>query len=76
MEWENSNGTDTESDYAWLNHYEARVPHAIDIPDLTLPQFLENTAHAYPANTATIFFGERLTYFQLNEQVNRFASGL
>lgn len=65
-----------ESDQVWLNSYEPEVPHTIEIPDLTLPEFFERTALAYPNNTATIFFGERLTYAQIDEQANRFASGL
>ena len=65
-----------ESDKVWLNSYEPEVPHTIEIPVLTLPQFFERTAQAYPNNTATIFFGERMTYAQIDEQANRFAAGL
>ena len=65
-----------ESDQVWLNSYEPEVPHTIEIPDLTLPEFFERTARAYPNNTATIFFGQRLTYAQIEAQANQFAFGL
>ncbi|MEO8287358.1 MAG: long-chain fatty acid--CoA ligase [Chloroflexota bacterium] len=63
-------------DKPWLGHYEAEVPHTIDVPDLTLHGFFEKTAAEYPGNTATIFFRKRLTYGQLDEQANRFAAAL
>ena len=76
MEWRDSTGNDSEYNHAWLNHYEPQVPHTLTIPDLTLPQLLEHTARAYPANVATIFFGEKLTYAQLNDHIDRLAAGL
>ncbi len=57
-------------------HYEPQVPHRVDIPALTLPEFFEVTARDYPTATATIFFGARLTYAQLDEAADRFAAGL
>ncbi|HYO48427.1 MAG TPA: AMP-binding protein, partial [Chloroflexia bacterium] len=61
---------------AWLAHYEAQVPHTIDVPGITLHEFFEATVRDHPNNVATIFFGERLTYAQLDDQANRFAAGL
>lgn len=60
----------------WLKHYESEVPHTIQVPEITLHQFFERIASEHPAAVATIFFGERLTYAQLDEQANRFAAGL
>jgi long-chain acyl-CoA synthetase len=60
----------------WLAHYEPEVPHSLEVPDVTLQEFFERTAAEYPGNVATIFFGEKLTYGQLDEQANRFAAGL
>jgi long-chain acyl-CoA synthetase len=62
--------------YVWLTHYEAQVPHTIELPDIALHELFEGTARDYPGNTATIFFGESLTYSQLDEQADRFAAGL
>src|SRR5437868_4493990 len=60
----------------WFSHYEPDVPSTIDVPDITLHELFEAAVRDYPGNTATIFFGQRLTYAQLDEQANRFAAGL
>jgi long-chain acyl-CoA synthetase len=60
----------------WFAHYEAEVPRKMEVPDVTLHEFFERVAVEYPANVATIFFRQRLTYGQLDEQANRFAAGL
>jgi long-chain acyl-CoA synthetase len=62
--------------YPWLAHYEPQVPAHIEIPEISLHEFFEKTASDYPNNTATIFFGEHLTYAQLDEQANRLAASL
>ncbi|HEX9987443.1 MAG TPA: long-chain fatty acid--CoA ligase [Chloroflexia bacterium] len=66
----------SEPGRAWLAHYEAQVPHTIEVPDITLHEFFEATVRDYPNNVATIFFGEKLTYAQLDDHANRFAAGL
>ncbi len=60
----------------WLAHYEPEVPHTVEVPDVTLHELFERVAGEYPGNVATIFFGAKLTYGQLNEQAGRFAAGL
>src|SRR5438552_3161507 len=60
----------------WFSHYEADVPTTIDVPDIALHELFEAAVRDYPNNTATIFFRQRLTYAQLDEQANRFAAGL
>ncbi|HEX8228319.1 MAG TPA: long-chain fatty acid--CoA ligase [Chloroflexia bacterium] len=63
-------------DFPWLAQYEPQVPPTIEVPEVTLHEFFERTAAEHPNNVATIFFGRRLTYAQLDEQANRFAAGL
>ena len=63
-------------DRPWFAHYEPEVPHTIEVPEIGLHELFERTVAEYPNNTATIFFGERLTYAQLDEQANKFAAGL
>ena len=63
-------------DKPWLSHYERRVPASLSYPQQTLSELLSDTARRFPGRAATIFFGARLTYRQLDELVNRCAAGL
>ena len=65
----------------WLKHYDPGVPSTIDYPETTLPNMLEETTRRFPENTAIIFpgnFGDsyRISYKELNGQVNRLANAL
>lgn len=60
----------------WLRFYDADVPAELVIPPLTLPDLLSRAAENYPAQTATVFMGARLTYRQLKQQVDRLAEAL
>lgn len=60
----------------WLASYGPETPLTVPIPRRPLPQFLEGAADWTPKRTATIFYGARLTYQQLNRQVNAFAHAL
>jgi long-chain acyl-CoA synthetase len=60
----------------WQKFYDEGVPHEIDSPQDPLFVYLERSARDFPAVTATTFFGARLTYKQLAEQINRFAASL
>jgi long-chain acyl-CoA synthetase len=60
----------------WLKFYDEGVPHTLDYPPITVPEFLRQAAQGYPTQTATLFEGARLTYHQLETQVNRLAGQL
>src|SRR5436309_15734413 len=45
-------------------------------PTTTLPRMLEQTVATHPARTALLYFGSRITYGHLLEQVNCVAAGL
>jgi long-chain acyl-CoA synthetase len=60
----------------WLGSYGQDVPPTVPIPRQPLFKFLESAADWLPKRTATIFFGARLTYLQLEQQVNQFAHAL
>jgi long-chain acyl-CoA synthetase len=66
----------TYAEKPWLKSYEEDVPSAIDYPDKPLHCFLEDSAAKYPDKTAIIFKGRKITYQELNEQVNSIASAL
>jgi long-chain acyl-CoA synthetase len=74
-------------DRPWFAHYEPRVPKTLEYPDVTLDTLLTESARKYPYNTAANFVlsyllggrvtvGGKLTYKQLNEKADRFATAL
>jgi long-chain acyl-CoA synthetase len=60
----------------WLTSYGKNTPHTMPIPHQPLHRFLEAAADNVPKHTATIFYGTRLTYQQLEWQANQFAHAL
>jgi long-chain acyl-CoA synthetase len=71
----------------WLSSYEQGVPATLSYPNHTLNDLLQNTVRTYPEKTATNFVlkyllggrftvGGKLTYRQLNEQIDRLATAL
>jgi long-chain acyl-CoA synthetase len=60
----------------WLNSYGKFTPYTCPIPHQPLDKFLEAAANRVPNQTATIFYGSKLTYRQLNRRVNQFAHAL
>jgi len=60
----------------WLKFYPAGVPHTIEIPDKSLPQIFDEVAGKYSGKDAIIFYGNKLSYGKLREEVDRFARAL
>lgn len=60
----------------WLRSYGEHTPHTIPIPEQPLYRFLEAAADWMPKHVATIFYGSKLTYQQLERKVNQFAHAL
>jgi long-chain acyl-CoA synthetase len=60
----------------WHKQYDEGVPPGVNIPDVALDKFLSDTAQKYPDSTAGIFYNSKMTYAQLNQQVNQFAAAL
>ncbi len=60
----------------WLKSYGKDTPHTVPIPRQPLHKFLEGAAYWVPRQTATVFYGSRLTYRQLDRRVNQFAHAL
>ncbi len=63
-------------DRPWLKSYEEGVPHHIDYPKIPLFRILEDTVKQFPELDAVIFQKKRITYRELGDWVQRFASGL
>ena len=60
----------------WQANYPEGLPRHLDYPDIPVHGLLEKAAKDLPGNTATIFMGGRLTYSQLLDKVQRFATAL
>src|SRR3954447_16963636 len=63
-------------DRPWLAHYDAGVPHAIDIPPIALPELLAQAAQDFPAAPAILFYGTTISYAELDMLAWRFAAAL
>ncbi len=64
------------SDKPWLTSYEEGVPKHVDYEQTCLPAFLERSAQQFPDQMALSFQGYSVTYRQLKEMVDRFATAL
>ena len=60
----------------WHQFYDQGVPPGLDFEALPLPAFLERSAREHGDATALIFLNRRLTYRQLQDDVDRFATAL
>ena len=60
----------------WHRSYDGGVPPDIEFEEIPLPRVLERTARAHGDAPAVIFLNCRLTYRQLKEEVDRFATAL
>jgi long-chain acyl-CoA synthetase len=60
----------------WHKHYDAVVPPSLNYEALVLPERLRRSAEAYPDTPAIVFLAARLTYRELQDQVDRLATAL
>jgi long-chain acyl-CoA synthetase len=60
----------------WLQHYHPDVPHTVEIPEKTLVDLFEESAEKYANQTAIIFYGNKISFKQLKDEVDRFATAL
>lgn len=63
-------------DKPWLASYEKGVPEHLDFEEIYLPDFLERSAEQFPDNMALLFQGYKVTYRELNNMVDCFATVL
>jgi long-chain acyl-CoA synthetase len=64
------------SEHPWVKFYEPGIPSSLTYPELTLGSVLSQTVAKYPAHTALLFFGKRITYAELDGLVNKFSHSL
>ena len=66
----------TYADKPWLASYPPDVPADYEFPEVPLTRLLDDAAASFPTTTALAFLGSRITYRELKEQVDRFATAL
>ncbi|HET6466128.1 MAG TPA: long-chain fatty acid--CoA ligase [Nitrospiria bacterium] len=60
----------------WLKSYERGVPASINYANITLQQLLFETVRRFPKRPALIYYGNTITYEQLDLLSNRLANAL
>lgn len=60
----------------WLNEYQDGVPYTIDIPRIPVHLLLRSSVRRFPNRPAVLFEGAKLSYRNLNYEVNKFANAL
>ncbi len=60
----------------WLKHYPENVSAELDIPVASIPQMFADIVANYGQKTALIFYGKKISYKELQELANRFATAL
>ena len=60
----------------WIQQYERRVPPSIAYPEIPIHRFLGDTVAKHPDYIAVTFNEIQISYQDLNERINRFASAL
>lgn len=60
----------------WHQQYDAGVPSTIEVPEIALHTFLEQSAQANPDRTCTVFKGAKLSYREMDQLTDRMAAGL
>ena len=64
------------NDKPWLAHYDKGVPHTVEIPNVPMFHFLEESARKYPDRACTIFKGAVVSYKEMNAITDRVAAAL
>jgi long-chain acyl-CoA synthetase len=64
----------TAAERPWLKAYEEGVPENVEFEEICLPDILDRSARMFPDNMALLFQGYQVTYAELQEMVDRFAT--
>ncbi|TKD71285.1 long-chain-fatty-acid--CoA ligase [Pseudalkalibacillus hwajinpoensis] len=61
---------------SWFKHYPESIARTIDIPNVSLPDMLNQTVEDYPDNVALSFYHKKVTYRELGHFSTAFGSAL
>ncbi len=60
----------------WLKHYHKDVPPTVEFSEKSLVDLFDETSQKYANQPAVIFYGNKITFKQLHDEVDRFATAL
>ncbi|MBI4961776.1 MAG: long-chain fatty acid--CoA ligase [Desulfomonile tiedjei] len=60
----------------WLNHYPKGVPATVEVPEKSVPVLFDDASETYSGKDALIFYGKKITYGELRQLVDKFATAL
>ncbi len=60
----------------WLRYYPKGVPAEIEIPGQSIPELFDRVTEEFSGNDALIFYGKKISYGELRQLVDRFATAL
>ena len=66
---------ESDMEKTWVRYYDEQVPVSVDYPSQTVYDLFQAAVRKNPSGVATIFVGAKIRYRQLDDLVNRFASG-
>ena len=69
-------GAISNQEKQWLKSYQKGVPEKINYEEICMPDILERTVSKFPGNIALIFQGYQISYSQMKDMVDRFATCL
>ena len=60
----------------WHKRWPEGIPRTLDYPRIPVERMLRQTTEAHPDTPATVFYGARLTYREIDDLADRFAAAL
>jgi long-chain acyl-CoA synthetase len=60
----------------WLKHYPEGVSDKVDTNPISVPDLLDRMFKKFAKKTALIFYGKKISYAELKELIDRFATAL
>ena len=60
----------------WLKWYPEGVPAEVDVPERSVPEVFDEAVEKWGNRTSLIFYGKKISYRELKDQADRFATAL
>jgi len=60
----------------WLKFYPQGVPHTVEVPERPLSDVFDEIAKKYADRAAVVFYGNKISFKNLKDDIDRFATAL